>query len=221
MADEILKTFPGNLANLYRPTQTVERLKPEAIDIVARVLASAYVEDPIHLWAMPKADTRLSDATLFFKFYLRRKKLHSWNVFATTDRSAVVVLSLVRKGNKAYPDGVRHLPKLIRSLSPVNDYFEWIETFRPKFEHYHLEFIGCLSTQRSRGLGSLLLGSVLAMADREGIPTWSWSSNSRNLPFYRRLGFEIGPELRRDANTPPVTIITRPVMPLTDGTEKS
>lgn len=220
MADEILKTSPGNLANLFRSTQTVERLEPEEIDTVARVLASAYVEDPIHIWAMPKAETRLSDAMLFFKFYLRRKKLHSWNVFANTDRSAVVVLSVVRKGNKAYPDGVRHLPKLIRSLSPVNDYFEWIESFRPDIDHVHSEFLGALPNA-PRGTGFLLYSNVLKIFDRQGLPIWTWSSNPLNLPFYRRLGFEIGEEIRRDDDTPSVTIISRPAMPLADEMERS
>jgi hypothetical protein len=50
----------------------------------------------------------------------------------------------------------------------------------------------------------------LETADREGLPVWSWSSNPRNFTFYRRLGFEIGAELRRDESTPPVTVIWHP-----------
>ena len=142
----------------------------------------------------------------------------SWDVFATADRSAVVVTSLVRQGNSAYPDGVRHLPPLLRTMSPVNDYFEWIETFRPKIDHVHSEFLGALPNA-PRGTGFFLLANVLKMFDRQGLPVWTWSSNRLNLPFYRRLGFEIGEELRRDDNTPPVTIIWRPPAPLSDEGE--
>jgi hypothetical protein len=218
MSSEILQNPSDNLIDRSKPIQVVERLKPEEADIVSRVLAAAYIEDPIHLWAMPKEETRLADATLFFKFYLRRKQIYSWNVFGTADRSAVVVTSVVRKGNKAYPDGVRHLPKLLRSVSPVNDYFEWIETFRPDIDHVHSEFLGALPSA-PRGTGFFLLAKVLKIFDREGLPVWTWSSNRLNLPFYRRLGFEIREELHRDDNTPPVTIIWRPVMPLTDEIE--
>jgi GNAT superfamily N-acetyltransferase len=95
------------------------------------------------------------------------------------------------------------------------NYFRWIEKFAPDVDHYYLEFIGCLSMQRSQGRGSLLLGSVLETAYQEGLPVWLWSSNPRNLSFYRLLGFEIGAELRRDADTPAVTPLWRPPVPLT------
>jgi len=188
----------------------VERVDPSELDVVARVLAEAYAEDPIHLWAMPKAATRLEDATVFFTLFLRWMRPYSWDVFATADRSAVLVTWLVRQGKGGYPNGVRYMPELLRTKSHVNDYVQWIETFRPKVDHQYLEFIGCLPAQRSKGIGSLLLGSLLTEADREGLPVWAWSSNPRNLPFYRRLGFEIGAELCRDNDTPPVTIIWRP-----------
>jgi hypothetical protein len=191
---------------------SVERVAPGDLDVVAGILAAAYTDDPIHHWAMPKAATRLADATLFFCFYLRLMRKHSWMVFATADRSAAAVCSLVRAGGDAYGDGVRHLPPLLRTLSPVNDYFGWLETFRPKIQHVHLEFIGARPTA-PRGTGTLLLGAMLKLFDREGLPVWTWSSNERNLSFYRRLGFEVGAELRRDDATPPVTVISRPPAP--------
>ena len=213
MADKTLGKSTNDLDNQKKATQAVERLDPSEIDVVARVLASAYVEDPIHIWAMPKAETRLADATMFFKFYLRRMQPYSWNVFATSDRSAVVVTSRVLKGSRAYPDGVRHLPSLIKKVSPVNEYFEWLETFRPDIDHIHSEFLGALP-DAPRGSGFFLLANVLKIFDREGLPVWTWSSNRLNLPFYRRLGFELREELRMNDSTPPVTIIWRPVMPV-------
>lgn len=213
MRDEKSGLSHGDLSTRPSPTPSIERVDPSEIGTVARILAHGYTEDPIHLWAMPKAATRLADATMFFTFYLRRMRLHSWDVFATVDRTAVVVTSFVRKGKGAYPDEVRRLPSLIRKLSPVNDYFQWIETFRPDIDHIHSEFLGALPTAR-RGTGFLLLSRVLKMFDREGLPVWTWSSNSLNLPFYRRLGFEIGDEIRKDAETPPVILIWRPVMPV-------
>jgi len=218
MHDEKSERAPDNLIVRPTPAQSMERVDPSELDIVARVLAAAYTNDPIHIWAMPKAATRLADATLFFTFYLRWMRKFSWDVFATSDRSAVVVTSLVRQGNSAYPDGVRHLPPLLRTMSPVNDYFEWIETFRPKIDHVHSEFLGALPGA-PRGTGFFLLANVLKVFDRQGLPVWTWSSNRLNLPFYRRLGFEIGEELRRDENTPPVTIIWHPPALLSDEGE--
>src|SRR3989304_565550 len=46
--------------------QSVVRLDPSELGTAARVLAEASTEDPIHLWAMPRAATRLADAPRFF-----------------------------------------------------------------------------------------------------------------------------------------------------------
>lgn len=218
MNDEKSKGSQENLIEQAAPALAVERVDPCELGTVARILAAGYEQDPLHLWAMPKATTRLTDATMFFTFYLRWMRRHSWEVFATADRSAVLVTSLVRRGESVYPDGVRHLPKLVRIKSPVNDYIEWIETFRPNMDHHNLDFMGRLPTAR-RAIEFFLLGSVLKMFDGEGLPVWTWSSKPLYLPFYRRLGFTIGTELRRDPNTPPVTIIWRPPKPLTDEGE--
>jgi hypothetical protein len=192
---------------------SVERLDAGELETVARVLAATYVDYPIHAWAMPKTAGGIVDATMFFTFYLRWMRPYSWDVFGTVDRSAVAVTRLMRRGNSPYPNSVRCLPALFRKNSPVNDFFLWIETFRPKVDHRYVEFFGCLPNA-PRGTGFFLLTSVLKMLDQqEHLPVWTWTSNKANLPFFRRLGFEIGTELRRDADTPSVTIIWRPPMP--------
>lgn len=208
-----LEVSPSNSTERPNTALSVERVDPSEMDTVAKVLAMAYTEDPIHIWAFPRASTRLADATLFFTFYLRRMQQYSWDVFATSDRLAVVVASVVLKGKSAYPDGIRHLPILMRKMSTVTDYFQWIENFRPEVDHRYFEFVGAVPNA-PRGTGSFLVSNVLKIFDGEGFPVWTWSSNPRNLSFYRRLGFEIGPELRRDTSTPPVTSIWRPPMPL-------
>jgi len=193
----------------------VERVDPAEIDTIAKVLAIAYTNDPIHVWAMPKAETRQADAILFFKFYLRRMQQFSWDVFATSDRSAVLVTSTVRNVDSPYPDGVRYLPGMMRSKSVVNDYLQWVESHRPKIDHRYTEFLGALPNA-PRGVGFFLFRHALKIFDQEGLPVWTWSSNRLNLPFYRRLGFEIQDELHWKEGVPPVTIIYRPVMPVGD-----
>jgi len=193
--------------------QSVVRVDPSELEVVAKVLAAGYVNDPIHIWAMPNEATRLADATMFFTFYLRWMRKYSWDVFANADRSVVLVTSLVRKGASAYPEGVRYLPALIRRRSPANDYFQWLETLRPNVDHRYGEFLGSLPNAHKGGgflAGYHLLANVLKMCDREGLPFWTWNSNPRNLALYRRLGFEVSAEIRKDANTPPVNTIWHP-----------
>jgi GNAT superfamily N-acetyltransferase len=216
MQQEKFKISPADASVQPIPTQSVEPVDPSELDVVARVLAESFFDNPFHLWAMPKAATRLEDATVFFKLALRWMQRYSWDVLATADRSAVSVARLVRQGESGYPDGARYFPKLVGKISPVNAYFEWIETFRPKVEHVCLEYIGCLPEKRSKGLGSIVLRSMLAKADRQGLGVWAISTNQRNLTFYSRGGFEIGTALRQDESTPPVTPIWHPPASLAD-----
>lgn len=192
----------------------IVEISHDGLGAVARVLAEAFTEDPVFLWAMPKAATRLADATAFFTFYLRRSQSSTREVLATSDRSAVAVMTTVTPLEDSLRKETSELPALLRTASPAAAYFRWIETFRPDFKHRFLEFIGSSPTSRSKGQGTFLLKSLLAMSAREGLPVWTWSSSPRNLPFYHRLGFEAGAELCLDGDTPAVTPLLRPPVPL-------
>ncbi len=208
MRDQRSEESRGNLSGRSDPGLSVERVDPSEIGMVARLLAAAYEGYPLHTWAMPKTATQMADATLFFEFYLRRIQLHSWDVFATADRSAVIVTRAVRYSEGTSSHRLRLLPTLVQKNSQMNDFFQWIESFRPTVDHRFPEFLGCLPNAR-RGTGFLLLASVLRAFEQEHLPVWTWTTNPSMLPLYRRLGFEISAEHRRDAATPAVTLIWR------------
>ncbi len=189
---------------------SVERLDFSASDSVAEILAAAYTDDPVHIWAMPREATRLSDAVLFFKFYFKIIPLCGQEFMVTSDRSAAALIYLIRQSNSPDCKGMRHFPPMLGNLSKMKGYLQWIEGFRPKVDHYYIEFIGCLPGKRSKGIGSFLLKNILAKTDRENIPVWTWSSNPLNLSFYRRLGFEIGGQFRYSKDAPPITPVWRP-----------
>ena len=49
--------------------------------------------------------------------------------------------------------------------------------------------------QQGKGVGTALLRPVLEHCDAEGIPCYLESSKERNVPFYRRHGFEVVEEV--------------------------
>ena len=182
---------------------TVERVEPSGLAQAARVLAEAFAEDPVLLWSMPGA--RLNDLTAYFTFFLRRNRAQGREIFATSDGSAVAVITRVPQAGDAEREGAGSLPVLSRAESPAAGYFRWIELFRPRIEHHYLEFIGIAPAHHGKGRGSLLLKNRMAAAASQGFPVWCWSSNPRNLTFYHRLGFKAVADLSRDADTPAVT----------------
>lgn len=69
--------------------------------------------------------------------------------------------------------------------------FEQMDSFHPKEPHWYLPLVGVEPTAQGRGFGSLLLEHTLVVGDRNRVPAYLEASNSRNVPFYERLGFKL------------------------------
>jgi GNAT superfamily N-acetyltransferase len=57
--------------------------------------------------------------------------------------------------------------------------------------HFYLFTLGTHAESQGSGLGARVIEPVLALCDAQGLPARLESSNPRNLPFYRRHGFEV------------------------------
>lgn len=66
---------------------------------------------------------------------------------------------------------------------------EVMDAAHPEAPHWYLGVVATRPLHQGRGLGARLIRRVLDMCDEEGLPAYLESSNSRNLPFYYRLGF--------------------------------
>ncbi len=70
----------------------------------------------------------------------------------------------------------------------------WPRTTRPE-PHWYLPLIGVDPAHQGEGHGDALMAYALARCDRDHAPAYLESSKPRNIPFYRRYGFETA---RRD-----------------------
>lgn len=82
----------------------------------------------------------------------------------------------------------RGLPRVLRATTMV-------EKQHPGDPHYYLPYIGVAPARQGNGLGTALLRPVLDRCDTEGAPAYLEATNKRNLPLYRRQGFEMREEL--------------------------
>ena len=57
--------------------------------------------------------------------------------------------------------------------------------------HWQLALLGVGPTRRGQGIGSSLLGPVLARSDADGMPCYLETTRDRNVPFYQKHGFEV------------------------------
>jgi ribosomal protein S18 acetylase RimI-like enzyme len=104
-----------------------------------------------------------------------------------------------------YPPDTYPLPAwkgwllLIRSFmgNGFYDFRRWmrwldeVEKGHPTSPHYYVAFVGVDPAFQGRALGSALLSHITHRADVEQVGCYLESANSRTIPFYQRLGFEI------------------------------
>lgn len=85
---------------------------------------------------------------------------------------------------------------LVESAVPEGDreamfgLFEQMGAFHPKEPHWYLPLIGTDPAKQGSGHGSALLRHALAICDRDKLPAYLEASSPRNVPLYRRHGFE-------------------------------
>jgi ribosomal protein S18 acetylase RimI-like enzyme len=72
----------------------------------------------------------------------------------------------------------------------VASIFEQMAKYHPTEPHWYLPLIGVDPAHQGEGHGDALMKHVLAHCDRDHRAAYLESSNPRNIPFYRRHGFE-------------------------------
>jgi len=172
------------------------------IGSVADALVLAFHDDPLMAYLFQDDQGRRKKSRLFFVGDAKRAIGKSKGRVETTDDGSV-------KGGAIWfaPDEWRvgglelltQLPMLFkmgtetpRALQVLSQ----VEKVHPKTPHWYLAVLGTDPQHQGKGIGSALLAPVLAKCDEEGIPAYLESSKERNIPFYRRHGFEVSSELK-------------------------
>jgi ribosomal protein S18 acetylase RimI-like enzyme len=99
------------------------------------------------------------------------------------------------------PDG-KALEKVFRDTAKPEHMNELLATFEkmgrahPKEPHWYLPMIGVDPKAQGKGLGGELMRHSLARCDREKTLAYLETANPRNIPLYRRFGFEVVGEIQ-------------------------
>ncbi|WP_330311908.1 GNAT family N-acetyltransferase [Streptomyces sp. NBC_00523] len=178
-------------------TDDIVRATASDVPALAGVLASAYAEDPVWSWLMPRdRDRRLR---LLFAAHLAQQ-VPAGRVWTDGERTVAAVWAepgawklpasyLLRNAGTLLRASRAQLPRTAGRLLAL----EHRHPARPA--HWYVEYIGTHADARGTGRGSVVLGGLLERADADGRPVFLESSNSRNLTFYRRHGFEVREEM--------------------------
>jgi GNAT superfamily N-acetyltransferase len=205
--DDVAVTIVDPLAGTARRIEVmpaavlVRKAKPADTRRLARMLASAFADDPVMAWVFPDQQRRRRVLPAFMDFRLRKLGFPHDQVWMTADGAAAAVW--FPPPGTAQGSGLqrlRLLPPLIRFLglrtASVLAGLNRMEKQHPHDPpHWYLFILGTDPAAQGRGLGSVLLTHALARIDAEGMPAYLESSNEQNIAFYGRHGFKVTSEL--------------------------
>ena len=169
----------------------------------ARAMAEAFAEDPL-LWAyLGKKPTE--GLFRWVQWVSSESYPGLSSVVADEKRERVLSAALWEEPNLTMGAALRYLATfayvfwttgLVRGFRMAQGFLE-MESKRLKHAPtaLHLMFCGTVASAQGKGLGSVVVRRVLDVSDARGVACYLESSNPRNLPFYKRLGFEVVEEI--------------------------
>ncbi|MEU5209206.1 GNAT family N-acetyltransferase [Streptomyces sp. NPDC020742] len=182
----------------------------EDAGVVSRLLAGAFVDDPMMRWFFPDDASRPAQlgryfTTLFTRQYARH------GVCERTEAAAAFWVAPEGQA-KAVPDEetVQELQNLLGDRASLfQDAVEAAARHAPQEPHWYLAVVGADPAAQGRGHGAALLRSGLARADAAGLPAYLESSKPSNLPFYEYFGFTVQEELKLPGGGPALWAMRR------------
>lgn len=176
--------------------RAVREALPGDVGPMCATLARAFADDPIAGFLLPDPRRRPGGLRAFFGAQIAGDLLAFGGVYTTDDHAGVAAWAPPGKpmasGLRAVAGLARVLPFVLGSGLPrALRFLAHMESIHPKEPHWYLATLGTDPPRQGSGVGSALLGPVLARCDREGTRAYLESSKERNLSFYRRHGFEV------------------------------
>lgn len=161
-------------------------------DTLATLLADAFQDDPLAVWAFPDEGRRSWLLPDFFRVFLDLSLEHN-GVYTTADRDAVL-LFLPPAGWTAMQAQEQELEWRFAEI--VGDYVDRLLTIvRLQAEHHpdgrphlYVSFAGVSEQAQRRGAMSTLLRRLVAKADNEGLGIYTEASSAGGEATFRRVG---------------------------------
>ena len=155
------------------------------------VLVRANWEDPAARWVWPDSQQFLMHFPSFVRAFGGKAFGHGSAYYVDGYTGAALWLP-----PDVHPDEDTLIDLLQRTVSGqiqknIFEVFEQMGRYHPSEPHWYLPLMGVDPSQQGKGLGSALLQHILIQFDRDNKLAYLESSNPRNIPLYKRHGFEL------------------------------
>ncbi len=155
------------------------------------VLVRANWEDPAARWVWPDSQQFLMHFPSFVRAFGGKAFAHGSAYYVDGYIGAALWLP-----PDVHPDENALITLVQQTVSEqiqkdVFAVFEQMGRYHPSEPHWYLPLMGVDPSQQSKGFGSALLQHTLIEFDRDNKLAYLESSNPRNIPLYKRHGFEL------------------------------
>lgn len=175
----------------------------DEVDLLARIAAAGFYDDPVMSWAFPDDDVRLSRLTFMFSGLVRDMLPDRGVVHLAGDSSAAFWRDPTFEHGRTAADraeaadGPPH-PFTSDELERLGVLGATMSASHPHEPHWYLNVVSTLPAQQGQGLGTAVLQPVLERCDGDGVRAYLESTNPRNHTLYHRHGFVDAGEIKLD-----------------------
>jgi GNAT superfamily N-acetyltransferase len=178
----------------------IVHLAPERTEEAAGVLARAFFDDPLTVWMLPDEEHRRRASPAMFAFAIGITRLQG-EAFTTAGAVDGVALWQRPQAGELSLDELQEAG-IERSQQAAGAeanarfarYIELFGALRARHvpgSHWYLMVLGVEPALQGQGIGGRLIAPVMQRADEAGVPCYLETLKTRNLPFYRKHGFEV------------------------------
>jgi GNAT superfamily N-acetyltransferase len=169
---------------------TVRTVTPGEAAGAIETIVLAFAADPMARWTWPNAQQYLAAMPRMVRAFGGRAFAHGSAYATGDDVGAALWLPPGVEPDEAGLNEVMQSTLSPARLEEGGGIFEQMAKYHPHEPHWYLPLIGVDPAHQGQGHGEALMAHALARCDRDGVPAYLESSNPRNVPFYRRHGFE-------------------------------
>jgi ribosomal protein S18 acetylase RimI-like enzyme len=178
----------------------IRRATESDVPALARVLARAFLDDPVASWAWRPDDLRLAALERFQATRMRQLLPHE-EVWMDEGAGCAALWAPPGHWKASVAETAALVPsfgrtRLIWRMPMVALGWEKLERGHPREPHYYLAILGTDPDRQGHGLGSTVLQGVLEQCDRDGVGAFLESSKESNIAFYARHGFRVTEEVQ-------------------------
>ncbi|TXR50927.1 GNAT family N-acetyltransferase [Phyllobacterium endophyticum] len=171
-------------------SQTVRVMAPVEEDLAVETIMLAFATDPMTRWTWPHAHQYLAAMPRMIRAF-GSNAFTRGTAFCTEGYAGMALW--LSPGAHSDEEGLGAVLQstVARSRAPETAaIFEQMAKYHPTEPHWYLPLIGVDPAHQGEGHGDALMAYALARCDLDHVPAYLESSNPRNIPFYRRYGFE-------------------------------